>query len=277
MNTAQRTRPRARTERYGVVRRVEQLSPTMVRVVLGDGDLPRFEPTPYTDQYINGQFLPPDAPYSVPFDRDVATADPAFRPRPRRYTIRRWDDEAKELTLDFVAHGDEGFAGPWAQRARPGDRLQFAGPGGGYAPAADAAWHLFVGDESATPAIAASLERLPDGARCIVRIVVDGPEHELELTTASEADIGWLHRSRADNPELLLPEAVAALDFPPGPVDLFVHGEAGEVRAVRKHLITDRNIDVEGASISPYWRRNHTDERWREVKAAWTAEMKQDG
>lgn len=262
---------------YGEVKRVERLSPTMVRVVLGDGMLDEFTPTPFSDQYINGLFVPPGAPYSVPFEREIAHADPDFRPRPRRYTIRRWEHERQELTIDFVAHGDEGFAGPWAQRAEPGDRLQFRGPGGSYAPDPGAAWHLFVGDESAQPAIAASVERLGPDATCVVRIVVDGPDDEIPFECAGTMDLRWLHRRTAARPEDLLADAVADLTFAPGPVGLFVHGEADEVRAVRKHLIAERGLDVDGASISPYWRRDHTDERWREIKRQWVAEMVADG
>jgi len=55
-----------------------------------------------------------------------------------------------------------------------------------------------------------------------------------------------------------------------------VHGEAGEVRAVRRHLLADRGVQKGGASISPYWRRDFTDERWREAKAEWLAESERD-
>ena len=57
---------------------------------------------------------------------------------------------------------------------------------------------------------------------------------------------------------------------------MFVHGEASEVRAVRRHLLVERGIPREGTSISPYWRRNFTDEAWREVKADWLAEVARD-
>ena len=43
---------------YGEVRSTQRLTPSMVRVVLGGGDLDGFVPTPYTDQYINAQFFP---------------------------------------------------------------------------------------------------------------------------------------------------------------------------------------------------------------------------
>lgn len=68
-------------------------------------------------------------------------------------------------------------------------------------------------------------------------------------------------------------DAVAELAWRPGTVEVFVHGEAGEVRSVRRHLLDARNIDRSRASISPYWRRDHTDEAWRAVKRQWMAEQ----
>ncbi len=262
---------------YGVVQSVEQLTPGMVRIVLGDGDLDGFESTGCTDEYVNAFFVPDGAPYEVPFEPDdLDGVDAELRPKPRRFTVRAWDDEQNRLTIDFVAHGDVGYAGRWAQRAAPGDRLQFRGPGGGYAPDTDAAWHLLVGDESAIPAIAASLERLEPGVRAIALLVVDDPANEQPLDSSGDVDVVWLHRRDSPRPEDLLVDAVAALEFPDGPVDLFVHGEAGEVRAVRRHLSADRGIDVSEASISPYWRRNHDDESWRAIKSQWLAEQAAD-
>ena len=81
----------------------------------------------------------------------------------RTYTVRSWAPAARELTLDFVVHGDEGLAGPWAQQAQPGQQVRFLGPGGAYSPSQDADWHLLAGDESALPAIAAALEAMPAG------------------------------------------------------------------------------------------------------------------
>lgn len=262
---------------YAVVQSVERLTPTMVRVVLGGGELADFQSTGCADEYVNAFFVPEGAPYGVPFEPDdLDGVDTALRPKPRRFTVRSWDEATKHLTIDFVAHGEVGYAGRWAQRARPGDRLQFRGPGGGYVPDPAAAWHLLVGDESALPAIAASLERLSPGARAIALVIVDGPDNEQPVDSPGDVDLVWLHRRDSPKPEDLLVDAVAALQFPPGAVDLFVHGEAGEIRAVRRHLMVDRGIDVADASISPYWRRDHDDEAWRAVKADWLAEQAAD-
>ncbi len=262
---------------YGEVQTVERLTPGMVRIVLGGGDLDGFESTGFTDEYVNASFVPDGAPYQVPFGPgDLDGVDAEHRPKPRRYTVRSWDGEQRRLTIDFVVHGDVGHAGRWAQRATPGDRLQFKGPGGGYAPDPSAGWHLLVGDESALPAIAVSLERLRPGARAIALVVVDDADNEQPISSPGDVDLVWLHRADSPKPDELLVDAVAALEFPAGQPDVFVHGEAGEVRAVRRHLLVDRGLDVSGFSISPYWRRDHDDESWRAVKSEWLAEQAAD-
>ena len=262
---------------YAEVVRTEQLSPSMIRVVLGGGTLDRFLPSPATDAYVNARFVPEGSPVTVPFDaatlEDVAVE---HRPRPRRFTIRRWDDAQQLLAIDFVAHGDVGYAGSWAQRAAPGDRLQFDGPSGSYIPDSSVDWHLLVGDESALGAIGATLEQLPSGRRALVFAVVDGPDHEIDLPTTADATIVWLHRCTASDPDSLLADTVESAEFPSGTFDVFVHGEAAEVRAVRRHLLADRGVDRDTASISPYWRRDHTDEAWRAVKRQWLAEQAGD-
>ncbi|MGH9247792.1 MAG: siderophore-interacting protein [Acidimicrobiales bacterium] len=150
------------------------------------------------------------------------------------------------------------------------------GPSGAYSPDATADWHLLVGDESALPAIAAALARLDGDAAAEVIVVVDGPGHEIDLPSGGEVSVRCLYRNgTADDPEVLA-RAVADLAFLPGRVHAFVHGEAAEVRAVRRHLVADRGLAAGNHSISPYWRRDHTDEQWREIKADWLAAQADD-
>ena len=63
---------------------------------------------------------------------------------------------------------------------------------------------------------------------------------------------------------------------PPGRVHAFVHGEASSVRAVRRHLLVEREIAPEALSVSGYWKRQRTDEQWREDKAEWNRLAEQD-
>ena len=83
------------------------------------------------------------APEGVPARRGPGRAEPAgARPRTgrsstpdgpppvvRTYTPRRYDPATKTLEIQFLLHGT-GPASEWAQRAKPGDKLAVAGPGG---------------------------------------------------------------------------------------------------------------------------------------------------
>ncbi len=260
---------------HGRVERVERLTPRIVRVVLGGEGLASYQPATATDQYVNVVFPPPGAPYQVPFDVDAARAGD-HRPVGRRYTIRAWDPVARQVTIDFVVHGDVGVAGRWANHARPGDLLQFIGPSGGYTPDPDADWYLMVGDESALPAIGASLEQVPEGRPVLAVLVVDDADHHLALATPGALSVRWVHRGGQGDASESLVAAVAALEFPAGTVSAFVHGEAAETRAVRRHLLGERAMDRSLLSVSPYWRRGQSDEAWREVKRDWLAEVEQD-
>src|SRR4051794_18233046 len=131
-----------------IVTGTEAVTPTIRRVWFRSEDLSAFEQSGWTDRYVKLQ----------------------FREAVRTYTALFPDVAAGTLAIDFVTHGDEGGAGPWALRAQPGDRLEARGPGGAYRPDPEADWHLLVGDESAVPAITAALEVLPAGA--VARVVV---------------------------------------------------------------------------------------------------------
>jgi NADPH-dependent ferric siderophore reductase len=62
--------------------------------------------------------------------------------------------------------------------------------------------------------------------------------------------------------------SVRALEWLPGKVHAFVHGEAQEVmHGIRPHLFTERNLDRDQVSISGYWRRGATEEGFRRWKS----------
>jgi NADPH-dependent ferric siderophore reductase len=262
---------------HGRVSTTESLTPSLVRVVLEGGDLSELVMPDATDTYVNAAFPPAGAPYDEVFDpQDLRDLPKEQQPARRRYTVRAWDPEQHLLTIDFVVHGDSGVAGPWAAAARPGDALVFTGPSGGYRPDPARDWHLLVGDESALPAIAASLEALPPGARAVVRVVCDSADHEIALPSPADVDLRWLHRRGEPNDESLLVDAVRELDFGTGRPFGFVHGEADEIRAVRRHLLHERGLTRQDLSCSPYWRRTMTDEDWRRIKRDYVTAMDSD-
>ncbi|GAA4576603.1 siderophore-interacting protein [Micromonospora coerulea] len=255
------------------VLRTERPTPHLIRLVLGGEELTGLPVGAYTDHYIKFLFPPAGVVYPHPVELAALKRDlPRERwPRLRAYTVRAWDAVAGELTVDVVHHGDEGLAGPWAAALRPGDRVLFTGPGGAYAPDPAADWHLLVGDESALPAIAAALERLPVGAPAKVFLEVAGPADELPLASPGAVELTWLHRAGRPVGAALV-AAVTALDFPPGAVHAFVHGEAGFVKELRRLLRVERGVPREALSISGYWRLGMNDEGWRSAKADWNAQ-----
>jgi NADPH-dependent ferric siderophore reductase len=266
-------RKKAELHRAQVVR-TERLTPHMVRVVLGGTGLAGFTAGKHTDHYVKLLFPADGMEYQEPFDIEAIRRDlPREQwPRTRTYTVRSWDERARLLTLDFVLHGDEGFAGPWAARTRPGEEVLFLGPGGAYAPDPAADWHLLVGDESALPAIAASLERIVEGAPVHALVEVAGPEEEQELSLPPGVEVGWLHRGGAPVGQALV-SAVRSLDFPAGAVHAFVHGEAGWVKELRRHLRIERGVPRERLSISGYWRHGHDEDGWQASKRAWNQQL----
>ncbi|MGQ4386323.1 siderophore-interacting protein [Streptomyces sp. SAS_270] len=267
-------RPARRTPKPHSARvvRTERLTPHMQRVVLGGDGLAEFTVGTCTDHYVKLLFGPEGVDYPEPFDMQRMREEfPREQwPVTRTYTVRAWNPELRELTLDFVVHGDEGLAGPWAVRVQPGETVRFMGPGGAYAPDAAADWHLFAGDESALPAIATALESLPDGAVVRAFIEVSGPEEEQKID--SDAEVVWLHRGERPLGRALV-EAVRALEFPQGRVHAFVHGEAAFVKELRKLLRVERAIPREDLSISGYWRLGHNEDGWQASKREWNAQV----
>lgn len=269
---AERPARKAPKAHVAQVVRTERLTPHMQRVVLGGEGLAEFTMGDSTDHYVKLLFGAEGVTYPEPFDMQrIREEFPRDQwPVTRTYTVRSWDPRTRELAVDFVVHGDEGLAGPWAQHVQPGATVRFLGPGGGYAPDADADWHLLAGDESALPAIAASLEALPEGATAYAFVEVADADEEQKIS--SSAEIVWLHRGQRPVGEALV-EAVRSLDFPAGDMQAFVHGEAGFVKELRRYLRMERQVPRERLSISGYWRLGDNEDGWQASKRDWNAQV----
>jgi NADPH-dependent ferric siderophore reductase len=247
----------------------EAVTPNIRRVWFRSEDLSAFTESGWTDRYVKLVFPRPGVTYPEPLDvkalRGTMPADQL--PVVRTYTALFPDVSAGTLAIDFVTHGDEGVAGPWAQAAQPGDRLLVNGPGGAYRPDPTADWHLLVGDESAVPAITAALAALPAQAVARVVVLVEDPAHEPALPLREGTEVTWLHRAGLA-PGEGLELAVRSLEWLPGRVHAFVHGEASEVmHGLRPYLLRERGLDRDQVSVSGYWRRGRTEEGFRQWKS----------
>lgn len=259
-----------------VVRR-ERLTPHLVRVVFGGPGFEVLAGTAFTDRYVKIFFADPALGLEPPYDLAALRESlaPAQLPVSRTYTIRSVDPDARTLAIDFVVHGDEGLAGPWAARAEAGQRISLSGPGGAYLPDPETGWHLFAGDESALPAIAAALERLaetaPD-ARGAAYLEVTDAADELALTAPSGVAVHWLHRgSVAAGTSAVLAEAVAAHPWDSAPwagsrVQVFAHGEREAMKALRDVFFARRGLERSQVSLSGYWAHGRTEDRFQAEK-----------
>ncbi len=246
-----RVRHEAR-RRILTVQRVERLTPQMARITLG-GDLTGFLSASYDDHVkvffpLPGRNAPtipaPDAPEN------------AERSPGRDYTPRRYDAGRNELILDFALH-DAGPATSWAVQAKAGQQLAVGGPRGSFVVPDDFDWYLFVGDETALPAIGRRLEELRGGARAIVVAAITGPAEKQSFTSRAEVETTWVQRplSRAEDPAPLL-DAVRALKLPTtGDGYAWAAGKSQTAKLLRRHLIDECGLDKAFVKAAGYWKR----------------------
>jgi NADPH-dependent ferric siderophore reductase len=176
------------------------------------------------------------------------------RPVRRRYTIRALDQASRTITLDVVLHGD-GPGERWVRAAQPGDKIEGIGPRGKITTADGADWHLFVGDESALPAIFRMAESLPCGTQARVLLEIPGPEDEQDLRAVASTHVTWLHRAGgpAGQPEALA-AATGQVQLPSGRGHAYLLGEAKVVARLRE-VLAGRGLEADQVSPKAYWGR----------------------
>ncbi|MEV7604964.1 siderophore-interacting protein [Paenarthrobacter sp. NPDC089322] len=252
-----------------LVLRKERLSPHMVRIVAGGPGFRDYANNEFVDRYVKIVFPQPGVDYQLPLDLwAIRETMPREQwPHTRTYTIRWVNLEAQELAIDFVVHGDEGLAGPWAAAAEPGDSLIFTGPGGAYNPDTDADWHLFAGDDAAIPAIAACIEALGPEAQGMAFLEVDSAADILPISAPQGLELHWLQRNGvpAGSSELLL-DALRTAEWLPGRVDVFAHGERGYMKGLREILFVQHGLERSQVSLSGYWAQGRVEEVFQAEK-----------
>lgn len=271
---------------YVRVVEAERISPRMLRISFsGDALAALMEDRP--DQQMKlcfprpGQRVPrlpePEADdvYGMRWYEAYLAIPEAERPLMRSFTVRSYDPGSGLMAVDFVLHGDDGPATRWARAAGPGDVAGMVGPSSAYArPLPEAGHLLLAGDESALPAIGTILEALPAGARATVCAEVADAAEEQRFDSAAEVTVRWVHRDRGES----LLDAVRSAALPGDGVAGWLAGEAGTVRALRRHLVEERGLPRSAVEFSGYWRRALTqDDAPTEEDLAWARERAADG
>ena len=222
------------------VARVQELTPTMRRVVLTGPALEGFTSLGF-DDHVKLFFAPQGA---------------GVQGESRDFTPRRHDAARGELWLDFFLH-EAGPAAEWGAQAKPGDILDIGGPRGSMIlDTAGIDLHLLVGDETAWPAICRRLEELPSGTRALVVLETGtAATWPLPASSATVQAIQVMRGSETDPPASGLIEALRALEFPAPRTYAWVALEFHATRAVRQYLRTERGFAKEWIKAAAYWNR----------------------
>ncbi|GAA2447178.1 siderophore-interacting protein [Streptomyces macrosporus] len=256
-----------------VVRR-RRLGPSIVRITFGGEQLGEFAGGGRDQSFSLFLPHPGQAEPVVPVELGDAwfaawrAMDPAVRAVMRSYTVSEQRPEAGEVDVDFVLHGDTGPATRWARDARPGARVRLLGPRTPenksvcFRPPLDTDWVLLAADETALPAVAGILAWLPAGVRARAWIEVPRAEDVRPLPTAADVEIAWLVRDGLRRHGAVV-DAVRAAALPEGSPYAWVAGESGAVRALRRHLVTERGLGRERVAFSGYWRLGASEEDLR--------------
>jgi NADPH-dependent ferric siderophore reductase len=192
------------------------------------------------------------------------------RPLSRTYTPRQFRPDALELDVDVVRHGD-GPGPTWAQRAKVGDSVVVAGPGGGYHRPPEVDRLVIGGDETSLPAISMVLASLPASARAEVFVEVHDRDEEQVLASTAQVSFTWLHLNgdgrRAAGPGVLLEEAIRAASLPNGDGQVWIACEAQAMRRILAHLLHERGLAPTAVYTRGYWQvgeENHPDHDYGE-------------
>ncbi|MFJ7202927.1 siderophore-interacting protein [Streptomyces sp. NPDC098789] len=260
------------------VLRTRRLGHSFLRVTFGGAGLADFRSGGY-DQSLS-LFLP--QPHQEHTELPSTDEDTWFgawrgmpeeeRPAMRSYTVReqrRTPQGVDEVDIDFVLHGDGGPASSWAGRAVSGRRIMAIGPAVAenksvrFQPPAGTDAVLMYADETALPAAAAVLERIPAGTPVKAWFEVPHEDDRLAPASPADLDITWIVRAdhgpgRTDQ----VLEALRAAELPDAEAPYaWIAGESGTVRAVRRHVVRERGVDRRAVRFTGYWRLGRSEEQ----------------
>jgi NADPH-dependent ferric siderophore reductase len=264
--------------------RTRRLGPSLVRVTFGGPDLHAFHSDGH-DQSLS-LFLPhPGQPEPVvPLElgdewwQGWRELPEDVRAVMRSYTLRGLRRDPDEIDIDFALHGigpgasvQAGPASRWAARAAAGDRVLLLGPAVAdnrairFRPPQDADLVVVWGDETAVPAASAIVEALPAGTRARVFLEVPHAGDIQDLVTEADAEITWLVREErgAEGAPMTL-DTLRAAHLPSAERPyVWIAGESGCVKELRRHFVRERGIDRRRVTFVGYWRRGVSEEQLR--------------
>jgi NADPH-dependent ferric siderophore reductase len=218
------------------VKHRQNLTPSMIRIVLGGEDLQRFESSGGPDEFVWLSFPSEDSDDG----------------KGRYYTVRHWDSARAEMTIDFVKH-DTGIATTWAQHAKPGDEIRLLSPRFRFKPPSDCAYIILVADFTGLPAIARILEENSQDITIIAHVEVPTIDDRQGIEISPDADLHWHVTPRNGLQSTQLLKIARSVRLPPGPGYIWIAGEATAVSQSRKYFRDVMGVSKDRLTSVGYW------------------------
>lgn len=237
---------------------VQDLTPTMRRIVLEGDDLDGFTSLGF-DDHVKLFPVAPGRTLTLPTVGPDGPVFPEPRPVARDYTPRAFDAANRRLTVDFVT-GHGGPATEWAEAATPGAVVGVGGPRGSFIVPTAFADHLLIGDETALPAIARRLEELPTGVRAHVVVEVDDAASRLPLASDAGLTVVWVERNgrpraRSEGLETAMDAALTSVD--PTDAYVWIATESAVAKTLRAKALS-MGFNPKAMKAAGYWRQGAT-------------------
>lgn len=243
---------------------IVELSPHMRRVTfVGEALEPtiptiRLSPATHIKLIVPAQVA--GEPTLPTIEEGVIHSTEGLSPAMRDYTIRAFNADSRELTLDFVLHA-HGAAGRWAINAQVDDEVVILGPRGSKIYPADYERYVLGADETALPAAERWLEEAPETAILDLFVLVEDATWVRKLPTHPGLTLHWLFRAEGSD---LASAMIAALPAGDQKTFIWASGEATSLQPLRRHARAVAGFTAEQISIHGYWKlgeAGHRDSR----------------
>lgn len=245
------------------VKKAWRLTPNMIRVTFAGPELAGF---PEGREGGNCKLMLPELNETREHFAKRFTDGPV--PVRRTFTVRHFFKDTQELSIDFVAHGDNGPASRWASHAMPGDFLGFAGPSAPKVAHFDADWYIVAADPSAIPVAAATLEAMPRDAKGVAIFEVTSAEDQQSINAPDGVEMHWLVHSDPHIASKAQETFIRALDWPNGRIQTCIAGESGVLKSLRAFLTQQENLQRADTYISGYWKIGLVEDEHQKLKRA---------
>jgi NADPH-dependent ferric siderophore reductase len=243
--------------------RIEEVTPLYRRIVLGGDDLSggfpfqHFAPSDHVKVFFPD---PETGQLTIPTITDKGWEYPegAAAPIHRDYTVRAYDAERAELTVEFVVH-EHGIAGVWARDAKVGDRVGVLGPRGNKHYPENYGQYVTAGDSTAIAAVSRLIEEAPEQAKVSAVIEVANEQELQELVVPEGIDVHWVFRDTSvvgEGHESALETVLRGIEIQDSSdVFVFAAGETNMMKPIRRYFRRELGLPKEQVDVDGYWKK----------------------